>query len=296
MENTATLSIQRSTHKAPRFVRWFRSEWGQIIIFLCILLLAILVLAPLYFLLIKSVKTPSEDVSAPFSWPKVWNWENYSLAWEYIKDSYLNSIIITSMTAVGIVVIGSMAAYVFAFFNFPLKKALFVGLLGLIMIPGILTLLPKYNLIVKLNLINNFWGVILPGIAGSLPYSVFLFTTFFKQIPKDMLEAAKVDGASSFQIFLRFILPLSRPILATVLIQSFISEWSDFLWARLVLTDESLWTLPVTLVSLTSYLGSTVSYGIPFAGYVLSSLPLLIIFIFGSKQLIAGLTSGSVKM
>jgi ABC-type glycerol-3-phosphate transport system permease component len=289
-------AIGRSPRKHSRIGGWFRRNWSQIIIFLLILILAIEVLLPLYFLLIKSVKTPSDDTANPFGWPTTFSWDNYGLAWDYVKGAYANSLIITFATAIGIVVIASMAAYAFAFFRFPGKKALFLGFLSLIMIPGILTLLSRYTLIVKFNLLNSFWGVILPGIAGQLPYSIFLFTTFFGQIPKEVLEAAKVDGAKNSQVFVRFILPLSRPILATVFLQSFISEWGDYLWARLVLTDQDLWTLPVTLVSLTDYYGATISYGVPFAGYVLSSIPMLILFIVGAKQLIAGLTSGSVKM
>jgi len=282
--------------KKRTFLSWLKRHGGQLIIGFLLVLLVVQVLLPLYFLLVKSVKTPTEDLSRPFGWPISWCWENYSLAWEYVKGAFANSLIITSLTSVGIVVVAALAAYPFAFFEFPGRRVIFLGFLSLIMIPGILTLLSRYSLVVKMGLLNTFWGVILPGIAGQLPYSIFLFTTFFRQIPKGISEAATIDGARGPQIFFHFVLPLSRPILATVFLQSFIAEWGDYLWARLILTDQDLWTLPVTLVSLTSYYGSTISYGVPFAGYVLSSIPMIVLFAVGSKQLIAGLTSGSVKM
>lgn len=283
-------------HKPVSFSSWMRKNWAQILIYLFIFILLFEVLYPLYLLIIKSLKTPSDDVANPFGWPSTFCWENYQIAWEYIKSAYVNSLVTTTSVAVGTVFIGAMASYAFARFSFPGKNVLFVFFLGLMMIPGILTLISKYDLIDQMGLINNYFGVILPSVAGALSGAILLFTTFFRQLPNEMFEAAKVDGANEIQIFFKFVLPLSRPILGTVLITSFVSEWNDYLWAKLVLIDENLQTLPVVLVSMTDYLGQTLSYGIPFAGYVLSAIPLLVIFILGNKQLISGLTSGAVKM
>ncbi len=292
MNNVAIRNHKKHNH----FQRWVKGNWVQLVIVICVVVLAAQVLIPLYFLLIRSVKTPSEDVASPFNWPVNWCWDNYQIAWEYIRGAYENSLIIAIMVSVGSVLVAAMAAYAFAFLNFPGKKALFMGFLSLIMIPGILTLLSRYEMIVKMGFVNNFWGVILPGIAGTLPYGIFLFTTFFKQIPNEVLESARVDGANGAQVFVRFIVPLSRPILVTVLVQNFIAEWNDYLWARLVLTRDDLQTLPIVLVSITKSHGLDIGYGIPFAGYVLTAIPLLVLFIFGSKQIVAGLTSGAIKM
>ncbi len=292
MNNVAIRNHKKHNH----FQRWVKGNWVQLVIVICVVVLAAQVLIPLYFLLIRSVKTPSEDVASPFNWPVNWCWDTYQIAWEYIRGAYENSLIIAIMVSVGSVLVAAMAAYAFAFLNFPGKKALFMGFLSLIMIPGILTLLSRYEMIVKMGFVNNFWGVILPGIAGTLPYGIFLFTTFFKQIPNEVLESARVDGANGAQVFVRFIVPLSRPILVTVLVQNFIAEWNDYLWARLVLTRDDLQTLPIVLVSITKSHGLDIGYGIPFAGYVLTAIPLLVLFIFGSKQIVAGLTSGAIKM
>ena len=183
MNNVAIRNHKKHNH----FQRWVKGNWVQLVIVICVVVLAAQVLIPLYFLLIRSVKTPSEDVASPFNWPVNWCWDNYQIAWEYIRGAYENSLIIAIMVSVGSVLVAAMAAYAFAFLNFPGKKALFMGFLSLIMIPGILTLLSRYEMIVKMGFVNNFWGVILPGIAGTLPYGIFLFTTFFKQIPNELL-------------------------------------------------------------------------------------------------------------
>jgi ABC-type glycerol-3-phosphate transport system permease component len=296
MEQTRSLPSRHRDDFWGQSGRWFKRNWAQIILVLSVFILLFEVLFPLYLLLIKSVKTPSDDTARPFSWPASFCWENYQIAWDYIKTSYFNSLLVTVSVSLGSVLFGAMASYAFSRFNFPGKRVLFVSFLGLMMIPGILTLISKYDLVCRLHLVDTYWGVILPAIAGSLPNAILLFTTFFSQIPNDIFESAEMDGANEAQIFARFILPLSRPIIATVLIISFVNQWNDYLWSKLVLIDEDLQTLPVVLVSMTDYLGETLSYGIPFAGYVLSSIPLVLIFIFGSKQLIAGLTSGAVKM
>ena len=296
MSRIQETSFQRDQPPFRQAGLWWRKNGVQILLIIAVFVLLFEVLFPLYLLIIKSLKTPSDDTARPFSWPAVFCWENYSIAWDYIKTSYFNSLLVTFAVSFGEVLIGAMASYAFSRFNFPGKKILFVSFLGLMMIPGILTLISRYDLVCRLQLVDTYWGVILPAIAGGLPGSILLFTTFFSQIPNEIFESAQMDGAKETTIFFRFILPLSRPIVATVLIITFVGQWNDYLWSKLVLINESLQTLPVTLVSMTDYLGENLSYGIPFAGYVLSSIPLVIIFIFGSKQLIAGLTSGAVKM
>ncbi|MFA5693174.1 MAG: carbohydrate ABC transporter permease [Acholeplasmataceae bacterium] len=270
---------------------------GQILTWIMLIILILLSFYPFYLLIIKSFKTISDDQSNPFGFPKTIAYENYEFAWEIIKPYLLNSFFITFTVSIGIVIVSSFAAYAFSKFEFPYKNVVFYSIISLMMIPGIVTLTSQYDLINKLGLINNHFGVILPSIAGSLPFGIFLLKTSFDGVEKEVIESATIDGANSFQVYFHIMIPFSKPILWTLLITSAIGAWNDYLWPSLVLLKEDLQTLPVGLVRFTDwYYNMAGGYGAPFAAYVISSLPLLILFALASKQFISGLTSGSIKM
>lgn len=279
--------------RRERITRFKWPKASQILIGIFLVILVLQVLFPLFLLLFNSFKA---DTTNPLNWPKDgFTFEGYALIWEYIKGNYMNSLIVTFSVSIGITVIGSLAGYGFAHFHFPFKNAIFILILSFMMVPGLLTLISRYDFIVRLGLNDNLLGVILPAITGSLPFAIFLTRTFFQGLPKEMYEAAKMDGIGELGQFLKITVPLSQPIIITLLIQTFVGQWNDYLWSRLVLQDESLQTLPVVLVSLTESLGEY-SYCVPFAGYVLSAIPLVVIFIFGNKKFIEGMTSGAFKM
>ena len=282
--------MNRKTHSFKKYI-------PHIIILICILLLLALTLFPLILLLFNSFKLYTDD---PLQWPSIDNGnmfttEGYSLVWGYISGNFVNSLVITFSVSIGTTLFGSMAGYAFAKYEFPFKNTIFICVLAFMMVPGLLTLIARYSLIVDIGLNDNIWGVILPQISSSLPFATFLTRTFFQGLPKEMFEAAKMDGMSELKKFVRLVIPLSQPIIITLLVQTFVSQWNDYLWSRLVLQTESLQTLPIVLVNLTDTLGP-ISYCIPFAGYVLSAIPLIIIFIVGNKKFIEGMTSGAFKM
>lgn len=280
-----------------KFVKFIRKHYVQIILTLIILILLFLSFYPLYMLLIKSFKTISDDQTNPFGLPKIWSLENYEYAWIVIKPYLFNSLYITIIETIGIVLIGSLTAFAFVRFKFPYKNIIFYLIISLLMIPGIVTITSQYELVNRLGLVNNHWGVILPAISGSIPFATFLLKTSFSGVSTELLDAATIDGASDFQVYRHVMMPISKPILWTLVIISFIGGWNDYLWPSLILLQENLHTLPIALVNFTtSYYGMTGGYGAPFAAYVISSLPLLIIFLLASKQFITGLTSGSIKM
>lgn len=282
--------MNRKTHSFKKYI-------PHIIILICILLLLALTLFPLILLVFNSFKLYTDD---PLQWPTIDNGnmfttEGYSLVWGYISGNFVNSLVITFSVSIGTTLFGSMAGYAFAKYEFPFKNTIFICVLAFMMVPGLLTLIARYSLIVDIGLNDNIWGVILPQISSSLPFATFLTRTFFQGLPKEMFEAAKMDGMSELKKFIRLVIPLSQPIIITLLVQTFVSQWNDYLWSRLVLQTESLQTLPIVLVNLTDTLGP-ISYCIPFAGYVLSAIPLIIIFIVGNKKFIEGMTSGAFKM
>ena len=274
-----------------------RRNLPQIAILACIIILLAMTLFPLLLLIFNSFKMYTDD---PLQWPSpengnMFTTEGYKLVWDYISGNYVNSLVITLCVSIGTTLFGSMAGYAFAKYEFPFKNAIFICILAFMMVPGLLTLISRYSLVVDLGLNDNIWGVILPQISSSLPFATFLTRTFFQGLPKEMFEAARMDGIGEAKKFARLVVPLSQPIIITLLVQTFVSQWNDYLWSRLVLQSEDKQTLPIVLVTLTDTLGP-ISYCLPFAGYVLSAIPLVIIFIVGNKKFIEGMTSGAFKM
>lgn len=270
----------------------------QIIAHFAILVLMFFVMLPIYLLIIKSFKSPEQETAAPFSITFPFLWENYQLAWLFVKDYILNTVFIALMQTAGTLIVCSAASYAFVRYKFPFKNVLFLVILSFMMVPGILTLIPQYQMVLNVfNMKNNYFGVVLPSIAGAIPMGVFLLNTFFGGLPKDLFEAAELDGASRFRQYLVVALPLSVPILATLGIMQLLSAWNDLLWPQLILQDEAMHTITIGLAPFTeSYYNDFLSLGVPFAGYVIVSIPLLVIFFFASKQFIRGLTSGAFKM
>ena len=278
-------------------IKYLKKNFAQIILVIAILILLYMSFYPLYLLLVKSFKTISEDQSNPFGFIQNFAFENYLYAWQVMKPYLLNSLLIATSVTIGIVFISSLAAFAFVKFSFPYKNVIFYMIISLMMVPGIVTLTSQYELVNKLHLVNSHFGVILPAIAGSLPFGIFLLKTSFSGVSNEMINAAEIDGASDVQIYYHIMMPISRPLVWTLVITAFIGAWNDYLWPSLVLLDESKQTLPISLVRFTeSYYNMTGGYGAPFAAYVISSLPLLIVFFVASKQFISGLTSGSIKM
>lgn len=290
------LQLRRKTF--TRIGLYFKNKWGQMLIVLALIIFAVSVLYPLIILLMRSFKYPIDDLKYPFDIPTVITFENYTFMWEYLKGAFINSLVTTICVTIGTMVLASLLGYAFIRFHFPLKNVIFYLIIGLMMIPGILTLISRFQVVNSMKLTGSLAGIILPGIAGFVPGSFMLLFTFFKGIPKDLFEAADIDGANDLSVFARIVVPLSKPILSTIAIQTFVGEWNDYLWASLIVgNDESLYTLPVLLQRLSSsYEQSGLGMSTPFAGYVLSAIPMVLIFIVASKQFIEGLTSGAFKM
>jgi len=275
----------------------FKKYYGDLIIIILVLALIVLSFYPLFMLVIKSFKTISDDQSNPFGFPQSWSIENYQYAWIIIKSYMINSLIITIAETLGVVIIGSFGAFAFVRFKFPYKNLIFYMIIAMLMIPGVVTLTSQYELVNRLGLVNTYWGVILPAISGTIPFAIFLLRTSFSGVSTELLDAATIDGANDFQVYKNVMMPLSKPLVWTLVITTFIQGWNDYLWPKLVLLDEDIQTLPIALVSFTkSYYNMNGGYGAPFAAYVISSLPLIILFLLASKQFINGLTSGSIKM
>jgi ABC-type glycerol-3-phosphate transport system permease component len=210
--------------------------------------------------------------------------------WRYI----VNTIFIAAVSAVGAVAVAALTAHVFARFSFPGKEGLFFLVIALLMIPGILTLVPQFLLIKGLGLFNTPWALIVPYISGGQVFAIFILRQFFAAIPEELFEAARIDGASETRAFLMISVPLSQSILGVVTIMHVLHSWNDLIWPLVTLTSQSHFTLTLGLFAFRNE--NWTNWGPLFAGYVIASIPLLILFALTSRLFVEGLASGALKL
>ncbi|MGI6672018.1 MAG: carbohydrate ABC transporter permease [Christensenellales bacterium] len=263
-----------------------------------IIILLIITFCPLVVMVIKSFKNMEQNMYTPFlpSWP-IYP-ENYTIAWLHVGHSIANSMINTIVSTLIILALAAMGAYVFGAFRFPGKDFLYFMVISLLMIPGILTLVPMFLLSSRIGILNTKLAIILPGIRAQLPFGVFLLTAFVKGLSREIFEAAEIDGAGMGSIFVRIVVPLIRPMLATLAILCVLFFWNDIIWPNIALMKESEYTIAVALKPFTdANTDDTVrNYGPVMAAYVIVSIPLLVAFFCASNQFIEGMTSGALKM
>lgn len=248
-------------------------------------------LLPFYIMLAMSLKTPAEiATSTVWSWPKSTTWENYR---EVVTNPNVvfrillkNTAVIAALSTLGTVVSSVSVAYAFARLRFPGRDRLFLVLLATMMLPGIITLIPSYVMFAKLHWINTFLPLVVPAFfAGA--FNVFLLRQFFLGIPRELDEAALIDGASHARILSSVILPLSGPALATVAIFAFVWTWRDFMGPLLYLNDPDRQTLEVGLRMYQSV--NSEQWHLLMAASVLVSLPLLLLFLIGQRAFVKGI-------
>lgn len=204
---------------------------------------------------------------------------------------FINSVVISIGVTAFSLVVNSMAGYAFAKIRFSRSKSLFNFLLSSMIIPAQVTMLPVFLLLKEMGLINTYFAIIIPGMASI--FGIFLIRQYAFSIPDSLIEAAKIDGASDYQIYWKIILPLCKPILVTLGLFTFMGTWNDFLWPLIVMTDSSMYTLPVALANL---MGEHVQdTELMMAGSVITILPVLIVFLVMQKYYIQGIMMGSVK-
>lgn len=261
---------------------------------LLLIALAALSLYPLLLMVMTSFKDNPEYYQS-FTWFTLpLHPDNYSVAWTEIAPYLVNSIVVTGISTVGVVVISALAAYAFARFAFPAKELLYYLIIALMMVPGVLTLIPSFDLMKSLNLLDTRRALIFPYIAGGEVFAIFVLRAFFASLPEELFEAARIDGAGDLMVFWRIGLPLVVPALGTVAILQVISSWNDYLWPLVVLFDEPLKTLALGLVAFQGR--HATDWGPLMAGYTLGSIPLIILFALTTRTFIQGLTSGGLKI
>lgn len=255
---------------------------------------ALVALIPIVWLILGSFKTPTELSQRPPSLlPDSWGLTNYADALtRFDFGTYLmNSVIVTIAATLLTLIINSMAAYALAKYNFRGRNALFLLTLATIMIPLQVILIPVYQVVASFGMVDTLWGLIIP--AAATPTGVFILRQYMLSIPDELIEAARVDGAGEFKIFLRIVLPVCRPALAVVAILSIMWRWNDFLWPLVVAQSERTYTLPVALARFTAQ--ETVPFNLIIAMSVVSILPVIILFLFFQKQITTGIANTGIK-
>ncbi|GAF11006.1 rhamnose oligosaccharide ABC transport system, permease component [Bacillus sp. JCM 19045] len=251
-------------------------------------------------MLASSLKPQTEIFSNAASlWPSEWKWENYLIGWQGFGrtgfDVYFrNSAFVTTIVVIGAILSSSIVAYGFARLKFRFKKLLFACLIATVMLPVQITLIPQYILFHNIGWVNTFYPLIVPAFLGGTPFFIFLLIQFIRGIPRELDEAAIIDGCSTFGIFWRIILPLIKPALVTVAIFAFMWSWDDFLAPLIYLNSADIQTISLGLRNFMDAESGT-SWGPLLAMSSLSLLPQFIIFLFFQKYLVEGIATTGLK-
>lgn len=255
----------------------------------------VLVVTPFVWMALGSVKSEGElRANPPTWWPQDPTLENFRELFTRLDfpQFFTNSVLVAVVVTVGNLVFCSMLGYAFAKLEFWGRTWLFRLVLATLMIPGMVTLVPLFVQISNLGMVNTYFGLILPFLAG--PFGVFLMRQFIQGIPDELIDAGRVDGAGEFRIFARVVMPLCKPALATLGILTFLGSWNNFLWPLVVSSTEDMYTLPVAL-ALYSVGQNSTQYGLLLAGSMVVVIPILILFFALQKHVVQGLATTGLK-
>lgn len=269
---------------------------GRSLVVFFLLVALFIFLAPLVWVAITSFKTIPEAYEwPPTMWPENFTFEAYVNVWKYRDFStiFVNSVIVSTISTVFSAILASFAAYGFSRFKFRGNKFILFLFLFTQMVPGILLLLPYFIFMSKLGLINTHFALILAYTSFSLPFCTWMLKSFMDSIPKDLDEAAMIDGANRTQTIFLVIFPLALPGIAATVLFGFLVAWNHYLFAMGLTTSPAMYTLPVGIASLQGEF--RVAWNELMAGTIIASLPALMIYIFLQKWFVQGLTAGAVK-
>ncbi|MBI4373038.1 MAG: carbohydrate ABC transporter permease [Candidatus Omnitrophica bacterium] len=267
-------------------------------LYVFLILGALTMLAPFLWMISTSLKLPGDVFSYQKPWwydwvPTTFVWQNYTKAFKVVPFAkfYFNSIFVAVLTTFGQVATSALSAYAFARLRFPGRDKLFFAYLATMMIPGAVTMIPVFILLQQLGWIDTYKAVILPPIF--IAYGTFMLRQFFLTLPKDLEDAAKIDGCNYFGIFWRILLPLSKPALATLTTFTFMGNWMSFMWPLIVLNSHEKFTLPVGLAYFQSL--HTTDWTLLMAGSLMMILPILLLFIFNQRYFVEGIKLSGIK-
>ncbi|TCL60112.1 raffinose/stachyose/melibiose transport system permease protein [Kineothrix alysoides] len=265
------------------------------IIYIILSIWAFTTIFPFVWLIINSLKPSREILSSSFTLPAAPNFDNYINAFnkQNILVAYANSLIISGVTMIMVLLFASLVAYGLTRFEFKGKKIVISLIIGSLMFPAFATIIPVFRMVVQMHLVNKHFGVIIPQVASNLSFAVIVLMGFMRDLPIEVEESAFIDGAGVSKIFFSMILPLSRPALASVAIFVFLWSYNDLFTQMIVLRNRNMFPVCALLNEISSRYGT--DFGLMAASVVLVVIPILIVYIFMQKNIIKGLTSGAIK-
>ena len=271
-------------------------KWRKIVSSTVLTLATIIIWVPIYYFVVGAFKGRSDIVKHPLVInADMFTLKNFSYAFKkmHLFQALGNTGFITVISLLIVIVCGSLAGYAIARINHKIFKTYYTAIIALMVIPFIGALIPIVVLVNKIGLYGSLWGNVLIQAAWNLPFSIFLFTGFMQALPKEMEEAAYIDGCSTFKIYLKIFLPLLKPVIATCCIRAGIGIWNDYLVSNSLLNSVKQ---PTLMVAVYQFFGQYVSeYGYAFAGIIMASAPIIVMFLFLQKYFIKGLVAGAVK-
>jgi sn-glycerol 3-phosphate transport system permease protein len=279
------MAVDRS---GARIDRWSAARWYALLT-----LLSLLVLAPIYFLFVRAISDPSKAFTSSVLTPQGVRWDGFTEAWERgnLGGALGRSLVVTVAITGAQVITSVLAAYAFAFLRFPLKRVVFAVFMATLLLPLEVTLLPNLHTMRDLGWFDSYQGLIIPFAASA--FGTFLIRQGFLGIPDEIRDAARLEGWSHLQFLVRFAVPLTRPVIASFTVISFIGAFNQYLWPRAVITDTDSWgTIQIALRGLTSRIEQS---NVPVAGAVIAAVPIVVVLVLFQRHIVRGLTAGAVK-
>ena len=258
---------------------------------------AIIVILPLLWTFMTSFKTTTEIFASPFNLPAKIQFGNYSDAWTTagIGTFFFNTIFVVGSALILVMLLGSMCAYILARFEFPGNRIVYYMMLGGLMIPIFLAIVPLFFVLKNFGLLNTLPGLAITYVAFALPFTVFFLYAFFRQLPYEISEAAAIDGANEWRTFFQIMLPMAKPGLATVAIMNFLGLWNQFLLPVALNTNAKNYVLSQGLANFASSAGYDVNFGAEFAAVVIVVAPVLVVYVIFQRQLQGSVSQGTMK-
>lgn len=280
--------------KHSNHVRSDENLFERILNHVILILASFVAFGPFVWMFLTSIKTFEETIKIPVQFfPEVPQWVNYSIVSNKLNFPllYLNTIVVTVLSIAGQLLIVTLCAYAFDRLNFPGKNILFLGMLALMMVPGQIFIIPRFKLMVRLGLTNTLWGLVLPGLFSI--FGVFMMRQFFSTLPRELDEAARIDGCSYFRIYWNVLLPLVKEGMVTLAIMTMLGTWKDLMWPLINNSRADKMTLAAGLAMLIGE--HTTYYEQVMAGGMISVLPLIVMFVIFQKQFVEGIARSGLK-
>lgn len=256
--------------------------------------LVVVVVYPLLWMVLNGFKENAELFGNPFALPLTWDWQNYVNAWNRGVSNYLmTSVLVTVTSTIATVFISAWAAYGLTRVNIPFSKVIVTIILGGLMLAPAVALVPLVKMFQSLGLYNTFWALLILYTAFRIPFTTFLIRAYMIDLPREIDEAAEVDGATKWTTFWQIILPMCKPIIVSTIILHILFAWNEYLFAMVFTSGSGVQTLPVGLTSLMSKHGT--DYPVVFAGMVIAAIPVVLLFFIGQRYFVKGLADGIGK-